>query len=195
MASASPVHKAQVPQILLTGLVKILKRGEELRSQRHQPKRIGPLRGGNKRRSMAKRLEGLSVRQRSSSAWRLCRLSPFDSQPEVWPSPSGVKHVLEKLKNMSLIDKSQKMLNQESFLRELISKKQIQLKKLIKENKEKQMRRVMFESLTLGVPQFQHLNLMDMAVLQQLIYQKLDEIDGKTKNLNEKVIDNENQAA
>ncbi|XP_004308515.1 PREDICTED: agamous-like MADS-box protein AGL80 [Fragaria vesca subsp. vesca] len=153
-----------------------------------------------RRATFRKRKEGMMKKLRELTT--LCGIdacaviySPFDSQPEVWPSPFGVKHVLEKFKNMSLIEKSQKMLNQESFLRELISKKQIQLKKLRKENKEKQMRRVMFESLTLGVPQFQHLNLMDMGVLQQLIYQKLDEIDGKTKNLNEKVIDNENQTA
>ncbi|KAM5554599.1 agamous-like MADS-box protein AGL80 [Rosa sericea] len=117
--------------------------------------------------------------------------SPFDSQAEVWPSPSRVKNVLEKFKNMPMIEKSQKMLNQESFLRGMISKTNEQLKKVRKQNHEKELRHTMFQSLTTGIPQFQNLHLMDMGDLEQLINQKLDEIDSRIENLGEEVIENE----
>lgn len=119
--------------------------------------------------------------------------SPYDSQPEVWPSPSGVENVLEKFKNIPEMEKSRKMLNQEGFLREMISKATEQLKKVRKENREKELRGVVFKSLTTGIPQLQDLNFMDMDDLGRLINQKLDEINSKKMALSEEETENQNQ--
>ncbi|XP_021910995.1 agamous-like MADS-box protein AGL80 [Carica papaya] len=42
--------------------------------------------------------------------------SSYNTQPEVWPSPSGVQSVLNDFNAMSKIDQSKKMLNQEMIM-------------------------------------------------------------------------------
>ncbi|XP_021911437.1 agamous-like MADS-box protein AGL80 [Carica papaya] len=48
--------------------------------------------------------------------------SPYDSKLEVWPSPLGAQHVLADFKRMPEMDQSKKMMNQESILRQRITK-------------------------------------------------------------------------
>ena len=55
--------------------------------------------------------------------------SPYDAQPEVWPSPIMVQRVLSQFKNMPEMEQSKKMVNQEHFLRQRIGKANEQLKK------------------------------------------------------------------
>ncbi|XP_061999056.1 agamous-like MADS-box protein AGL80 [Rosa rugosa] len=119
--------------------------------------------------------------------------SPFDFEPEVWPSSYAVENALSKLKDMPAIEKSRKMLNQESYLKGMISKAYAKLKRVRRENHEKELRVVMFQSLTKGIPQFQNLNLMDMDDLGRLINQKLNEIDNRKKSLSEEVTESQNQ--
>ncbi|XP_061999239.1 agamous-like MADS-box protein AGL80 [Rosa rugosa] len=119
--------------------------------------------------------------------------SPFGSEPGVWPSPSGVEKEQKKFKNMPMIEKSRKTLSQESYLRGMISKANKQLKRVRMQNCKKELRAVMFQSLTTGIPQFQNLNLLDMGDLRWLINQKLVEIDNKEKSLSNEVTKNQNQ--
>lgn len=109
--------------------------------------------------------------------------SPYDTQPEIWPSPLGVQRVLAKFKTMPEMEQSKKMVNQESFLRQRIEKAKEQLKKQRKDNREKEMTRVMFQSLT-GKP-LQGLSMIDLNDLGWLIDQNLKEIHNKIKSLNE----------
>lgn len=44
-------------------------------------------------------------------------MSPYDPQPEVWPSPQEVHHTLHKFNNLPELDQKKKMLNQEDYLR------------------------------------------------------------------------------
>ncbi|XP_004305465.1 PREDICTED: agamous-like MADS-box protein AGL80 [Fragaria vesca subsp. vesca] len=146
----------------------------------------------NKRKkSMMKKLGELSI---------LCGVdacaivySPFDSQVEVWSSQSMVENVLEKFKNLPVIEKSRKMLSQETYLIRMIFKENEQLKKVRRKNRENEMKAVLFQSLTTGLPQFQNLKLMDMDVLGRLINNKLNDVDNKGKTLGEKVTGNQNQ--
>ncbi|XP_068312275.1 agamous-like MADS-box protein AGL80 [Pyrus communis] len=110
--------------------------------------------------------------------------SPYDSQPELWPSPLGVQRVLAQFKTMPEMEQSKKMVNQESFLRQRIAKANEQLKKQRKENREKEMTRVMFQSL-MGKSQLHGLSMVDLNDLGWLIDQNLKEIDNRMKNLNE----------
>ncbi|KAJ4823856.1 Agamous-like MADS-box protein agl80, partial [Turnera subulata] len=48
--------------------------------------------------------------------------SPYETQPEVWPSPVGVQRVLSQFRQMPEMEQSKKMVNQESFLRQRIAK-------------------------------------------------------------------------
>ncbi|XP_050225289.1 agamous-like MADS-box protein AGL80 [Mercurialis annua] len=100
--------------------------------------------------------------------------SPYDAQPEVWPSPIGVQRVLSQFKNMPEMEQSKKMVNQESFLRQRMGKANEQLKKQRKENREKEVTQVMFQSLTgRGL---NNLNMMDLNDLGWMIDQYLKEI-------------------
>ncbi|KAK9911067.1 hypothetical protein M0R45_034991 [Rubus argutus] len=73
-----------------------------------------------------------------------------------WPTSStiqpGEQHTRKGRKNIPEMEKSRKMLNQEGFLREMISKANEQLKKVKKENREKELRGVVFKSLTTEFP-------------------------------------------
>ena len=55
--------------------------------------------------------------------------SPYDSQPEVWPSPLGAQCVVARLKKMLEMEQSKKMVNQENFLIQRVAKGNEQLKK------------------------------------------------------------------
>ncbi|KAL5560917.1 hypothetical protein UlMin_030664 [Ulmus minor] len=100
--------------------------------------------------------------------------SPYDTKPEVFPSTLGVQRVLTKFKKMPEMEQNKKMVNQDSFLRQRIVKANDQLKKQMKDNREKQMIRVMFQGLT--GKSLQGLSIVDLNDLGWLVDQKLKEI-------------------
>ncbi|XVF05882.1 hypothetical protein REPUB_Repub06bG0000300 [Reevesia pubescens] len=108
--------------------------------------------------------------------------SPYESQPEVWPSSAGVQRVLSEFKKMPEMEQSKKMVNQETFLRQRIAKANEQLKKQCKDNREKEMTQVMFQILT--GKGFHNLNMMDLNDLGWLIDQNLKDIDKRVATLN-----------
>ncbi|XP_058783829.1 agamous-like MADS-box protein AGL80 [Vicia villosa] len=90
---------------------------------------------------------------------------PYDPQPEIWPSPSGVEKVLTKFKAVPEFDQSRRMVDQESFLKQRIGKAEKQLKRQWADNKEKETTMLMFQCLNAGnVEQ----NDMSMDVLKDL---------------------------
>ncbi|KAA0050967.1 hypothetical protein IC582_002815 [Cucumis melo] len=101
--------------------------------------------------------------------------SPYDSQPELWPSPIGVQRVLSQFKKMPEMEQSKKMVNQETFLRQRIAKANEQLKKMRKDNREKEITRLMFQSLT-AAKGLHGLNMLDLNDLGWLIDQNLKDI-------------------
>ncbi|KAE9598898.1 hypothetical protein Lal_00022446 [Lupinus albus] len=108
--------------------------------------------------------------------------SPYEHQPEIWPSPSGVQKVLAKFWNMSELEQSKKMLNQETFLKQRILKAIEQVKKLKRENKEKEMTLLMFDCLNAGNI-VTNVNNFDLNDLAWIIDQNLKEIDRKKEIL------------
>ncbi|GMI94277.1 hypothetical protein HRI_003097000 [Hibiscus trionum] len=102
--------------------------------------------------------------------------SPYESQPEVWPSAMGVQRVLSKFRKIPEMEQSKKMVNQESFLSQRIAKASEQLKKQCKDNREKEMTQLMFQNL-IGKAGMHGLNMMDLNDLGWLIDQNLKEID------------------
>ncbi|XP_058782069.1 agamous-like MADS-box protein AGL80 [Vicia villosa] len=90
---------------------------------------------------------------------------PYDPQPEIWPSPSGVEKVLLKFKTAPEFDQSRWMVDQESFLKQRIGKAEKQLKRQWADNKETETTMLMFQCLNAGnVEQ----NDMSMDVLNDL---------------------------
>ncbi|KAK7305669.1 hypothetical protein VNO77_43578 [Canavalia gladiata] len=108
--------------------------------------------------------------------------SPYDPQPEVWPSPMGVQRVLAKFRRMPELEQSKKMVNQESFLRQRILKAKEQLKKQRKDNREKEMTQLMFQYL--GAGKIMHnISMVDLNDLAWLIDQNLKDINRRIEVL------------
>ncbi|XP_038891516.1 agamous-like MADS-box protein AGL80 [Benincasa hispida] len=107
---------------------------------------------------------------------------PYDSQPELWPSSSGVEHILSRFKKMPEMEQSKNMVNQEKFLRQRIAKTNEQLKKMRKDNREKEITRLMFQSLT-AAKGLHGLNMLDLNDLGWVIDQKLKDIAIRIESL------------
>lgn len=118
--------------------------------------------------------------------------SPYDSQPEVWPNTMGVQRVLAQFKRMPEMEQSKKMMNQESFIKQRIVKENEQLKKQIRDNREKEMTEVMYQCLT-GKLGLDNLMLPDLNDLGWLIEQKMKEINKRIDEMTEKNGTNEKQ--
>ncbi|XP_052204112.1 LOW QUALITY PROTEIN: agamous-like MADS-box protein AGL80 [Diospyros lotus] len=100
--------------------------------------------------------------------------SPYDAQPEVWPNGLGVQRVLSQFKRMSEMEQSKKMVNQESFIQQRISKGNEQLKKQLKDNREKEVAELMFQCLTGRA--LQTMAMSDLHDLGWLLDQNLKDI-------------------
>ncbi|KAL9378795.1 hypothetical protein Peur_027277 [Populus x canadensis] len=107
--------------------------------------------------------------------------SPYDSQPEVWPSPLGVQRVVTKFKTMPEIEQGKKMVNQESFLRQRITKSCDHIKKQRKDNREKEVTHAMFHCLG-GNVSLGNLHMMDLNDLGWMIDHSLRDIDMTLNN-------------
>ncbi|KAF5803376.1 putative transcription factor MADS-type1 family [Helianthus annuus] len=108
--------------------------------------------------------------------------SPYEAQPEVWPNNIGVQRVLAQFKRMPEMEQSKKMVNQESFIKQRITKANEQLKKQIKENREKEMTEVMYQCLT-GKGSIANLILPDLNDLGGLVDQTIKDISRRIESL------------
>ncbi|EPS61532.1 hypothetical protein M569_13265, partial [Genlisea aurea] len=105
--------------------------------------------------------------------------SPYDPKPDVWPDPGGVRRILSQFKHMPEMEQSKKMVNQEGFIRNRIAKATEQLRKMRKENREREMTQLMYECLTgkgvegLGYDELNDLGWMLEQRLKE-IYKRVD---------------------
>ncbi|KAL7199449.1 hypothetical protein ACSBR2_021675 [Camellia fascicularis] len=100
--------------------------------------------------------------------------SQYESQPEIWSNNLGVQRVLAQFKRMPEIEQSKKIMTQESFIRQRITKVNEQLKKQLKDNREKEMTEVMYQCIS--GRRLQNLSMVDQCDLNWLIDQNLKEI-------------------
>ncbi|WRX23096.1 Transcription factor, partial [Theobroma cacao] len=96
--------------------------------------------------------------------------SPYDAQPEVWPSPAGAQRVLSEFKNMPKMDQSMGMMSQKSFLQQRIELANKQLKRQCRDNREKEITQVMFQCL--AGQGLENLNMMDLNDLGKATFKK-----------------------
>uniref|UniRef100_A0A7N0T7Z5 MADS-box domain-containing protein n=1 Tax=Kalanchoe fedtschenkoi TaxID=63787 RepID=A0A7N0T7Z5_KALFE len=98
--------------------------------------------------------------------------SPYEAQPEVWPA--NPMSILGQFKKMPEMEQSKKMVNQESFLRQRIAKAKDQLRRQLKENREKEMTELMFQCL-IG-KEVHSLGMVDLNDLGWVIDQYLKDV-------------------
>ncbi|KAG8369015.1 hypothetical protein BUALT_Bualt15G0106300 [Buddleja alternifolia] len=107
--------------------------------------------------------------------------SPYESSPEVWPDLRGAQRVVSQFKRMPEMEQSKKMVNQESFIRNRISKAADQLKKVHKDNREKEITQLMYQCLT--GKGLQGLGVADLNDMGWLLDQNLKEIYKRIEGL------------
>ncbi|KAK9068611.1 hypothetical protein SSX86_012726 [Deinandra increscens subsp. villosa] len=108
--------------------------------------------------------------------------SPYEAQPEVWPNNLGVQRVLAQFMRMPEMEQSKKMVNQESYIKQRITKAKEHLKKQIKENREKEMIEVMYQCLS-GKGSIANLILPDLNELGGLVDQTIKDICRRIESL------------
>ncbi|ESQ37434.1 hypothetical protein EUTSA_v10002996mg [Eutrema salsugineum] len=96
--------------------------------------------------------------------------SPNNSNPDVWPSTSGVRRIVSDFQTLPEMDQQKKMVDQETFLRQRIAKLSENLRKLGKDNREQEMIEVMFQCWDSSLERF-HLNILDLNDLGYVIDQ------------------------
>ncbi|XP_062028581.1 agamous-like MADS-box protein AGL80 [Rosa rugosa] len=109
--------------------------------------------------------------------------SPFDGEPEVFPSLPEVNELLTKFRDMPQMDKTRKMVDQETFLIQRIYKVREQIRKLKRDNREKEITQVMFGCLkgrTLS-----DLEMKDLQDLNFIIERNLRELEIKQRAADE----------
>ncbi|ESQ28719.1 hypothetical protein EUTSA_v10019667mg [Eutrema salsugineum] len=108
--------------------------------------------------------------------------SPNTSNPDVWPSNSGVQRVVLDFQTLPEMDQHKKMLDQETFLRQRITKLSENLRRLGKDNREQEMIEVMFQCWDRSLGRF-HLNILDLNDLGYVIDQYQRDINHKIEIL------------
>ncbi|KFK40981.1 hypothetical protein AALP_AA2G069700 [Arabis alpina] len=101
--------------------------------------------------------------------------SPYESNPLAWPSREGVDEVVSKFKDLSVNNQTKKMVDQASFMRQMISKEKDKLHKLYVENRESQIQEFMFACLKGEVMeyQFDKTNVKDLRIYMKKYLNKL----------------------
>ncbi|KAL0919058.1 hypothetical protein M5K25_011126 [Dendrobium thyrsiflorum] len=87
-----------------------------------------------RRKGLLKKLKELSILCDVSACAIL--YSPNEPQPEVWPSAPEATGILSRFRAMPEMEQSKKMMNQESFLSQRVTKLQDQLRRQDRENRE-----------------------------------------------------------
>ncbi|XP_028791982.1 agamous-like MADS-box protein AGL80 [Neltuma alba] len=107
--------------------------------------------------------------------------SPYDTEPEVWPS-MGVQSTLVRFRQMPEMEQCKKMMNQMSFTRDRIQKISEQVKKMRRNNREKELAQIMYHYLSSGIF-LQNMTINDLHDLSWLIGQNLRDISRRMEAL------------
>ncbi|ESQ28598.1 hypothetical protein EUTSA_v10019449mg [Eutrema salsugineum] len=108
--------------------------------------------------------------------------SPYTSNPDVWPSTSGVQRVISDFRTLPEMDQQKKIVDQETFLRQRITKLSENLRMLGKDNREQEMIEVMFQCWDGSLGRFSP-NILDLNDLGYMIEQYQREINRKIEIL------------
>ncbi|RZR89169.1 hypothetical protein BHM03_00016842 [Ensete ventricosum] len=103
-----------------------------------------------------------------------------EHQPQMWPSPPETARIMTRFKNSSQIERTRKMIDQDSFLHQRVVKLMEQLRRLQSENKEIRITKLLCEGL-LG-RDFDDLSIDDASALTwmaeaklRMVYEKREE--------------------
>ncbi|KAL3849602.1 hypothetical protein ACJIZ3_011484 [Penstemon smallii] len=130
--------------------------------------------------SFKKRTKGLTKKVEELST--LCGVdacaiiySQYENQPVVWPSPEVTTAMLSRYEELPDIEKSKKLVNQESFTRQRIIKMKDQLCRLQKENKRQEMKIFIYKCMV-GKKKVEEFDVSDAAIMNSVMEETFREI-------------------
>ncbi|RVW55977.1 Agamous-like MADS-box protein AGL80 [Vitis vinifera] len=136
-----------------------------------------------RRTTYKKRVKGLMKKVKELSI--LCGIeacavvySPYDPQPEVWPSPMEAVRVIGEFKCRPENDQTKKRFNQENYIRQRVAKAKDQLVKQQKKNRRTEMENLMYQCQA-GGKGLQDLNIKDSSDLMWSIDDRLKAVGQK----------------
>ncbi|GAV63874.1 SRF-TF domain-containing protein [Cephalotus follicularis] len=103
--------------------------------------------------------------------------SPDDNEAAVWPSPPQVQQLLARYQSIPEMERSKKMMNQESYLKERVGKEEDQIKKLNKKRGEAELDYLMHQ-IHQGKP-LDDFHVHELQTLALLIDEKRKDIRRK----------------
>lgn len=101
--------------------------------------------------------------------------SPYESEPEVWPSSMEAQSTLVRFRQLPEMEQCKKMMNQMSFTRERIQKVSEQVKKMRKNNREKELAQILYHFMSTGIF-LQNMTVNDLYDLSWVIELNLKDI-------------------
>ncbi|XP_030457437.1 agamous-like MADS-box protein AGL80 [Syzygium oleosum] len=149
----------------------------------------------SRRAAFKKRKKGLM--KKVSELSTLCGINacaivygPYDRQPDLWPpSRMAVQRIISRFKEMPDMEQSKKMVSQEAYLRQRISRANDQLKKHSKENREREVTKIMFNVLTSTftgtTPVWPSMRVMDLHDLSWVVDQYAKDVIKRSDTLKE----------
>ncbi|XP_010486065.1 PREDICTED: agamous-like MADS-box protein AGL80 [Camelina sativa] len=108
--------------------------------------------------------------------------SPYDSNPEVWPSNSGVQRIVSEFRTLPQMDQQKKMVDQETFLRQRIAKASDHFRRQRRYNRELEIAELMSQCFLGNMGKY-HMNIMDLNDLGYVIEQYIKDINRRSEIL------------
>ncbi|KAL3820028.1 hypothetical protein ACJIZ3_005933 [Penstemon smallii] len=138
--------------------------------------------------SFNKRKKGLI--KKASELCTLCAVdgcaiiySPFESQPEVWPSPEETASVLSRYNSLPEIEQTRYMTNLESFTKQRLEKVKKVLHRLQIENKRKEVKCFMYKCMA-GIKKPEEFDMTNADVMRSVMEETTTALNSRMRELN-----------
>ncbi|KAL3820543.1 hypothetical protein ACJIZ3_006448 [Penstemon smallii] len=101
--------------------------------------------------------------------------SQYESQPVVWPSPEGTTAMLSHYEELPEMEKTKKLVNQETFTLQRIDKMKDQLHRVQTENKRKEVKNLMYKCMV-GMKKVEEFDTSNAVIMNSVMEETLNEL-------------------
>ncbi|KAL3849171.1 hypothetical protein ACJIZ3_011053 [Penstemon smallii] len=109
--------------------------------------------------------------------------SPYESQPEVWPSPEETTNVLSRYNELPDTKKTRYLTNQESLTQQRLEKVKKELCRLQMENKRKEVQSFMYKCMA-GIRKPEEFDMANADVMRSVMKKTASELNSRMGKLN-----------
>ncbi|KAL3820542.1 hypothetical protein ACJIZ3_006447 [Penstemon smallii] len=99
--------------------------------------------------------------------------SQYESQPVVWASPEGTTVMLSRYEELPEMEKTKKLVNQETFTLQRIEKMKDQLRRVQIENKRKEVKNFMYKCMV-GMKNVEEFDMSNAVIMNSVVEETLN---------------------